>query len=224
MTAVRRSEGPRPGETNGEWASGKTTKILSHWSGGYQDKYGCTRKGGGGVWGQTRDGHRRNRRAIERFYQQARYPGDDWRQAEGLTISAGGAVSCGHRTNREGTRASEAGAIPGDAWKARYPGDNNWETPGNKTRDSRQCGGRRLLKPLHQHPSQVLSAAQVKGRARAQPSGHCDRQQEQHGTGRQSVSGGRRVTTSATGEATNNRKTDGEEARGGERGMHARAK
>ena len=37
-------------------------------------------------------------------------------------------------------------------------------------------------------------------------------------------SGGRRVTTGATGEATNNRKTDGEEARGGERGMHVRAK
>ena len=37
-------------------------------------------------------------------------------------------------------------------------------------------------------------------------------------------SGGRRVTTGATGETTNNRKPDGEEARGGERGMHARAK
>ena len=36
--------------------------------------------------------------------------------------------------------------------------------------------------------------------------------------------GGRQVTTGATGEATYNRKTDGEEARGGERGMHARAK
>ena len=30
------------------------------------------------------------------------------------------------------------------------------------------------------------------------------------------------MTTGATGEATNNSKTDGEEARGGERGMHAR--
>ena len=59
--------------------------------------------------------------------------------------------------------------------------------------------------------------------ARAQPSGHWDGQQEQHGTGRQ-FSGGRRVTTGATGEATNNSKTDREEARGGERGMHARAK
>ena len=27
-----------------------------------------------------------------------------------------------------------------------------------------KCGGRSLLKPLHQHPSQVLPAAQVKGR------------------------------------------------------------
>ena len=41
---------------------------------------------------------------------------------------------------------------------ARYPG-----MPGNKTRDSRQCGGRRLLKLLHQHPIQVLTATQVKG-------------------------------------------------------------
>ena len=48
MTSVRRSEGPRPGGTDGERASGKTTKILSRWSGGYRDKYGCTRKGGGG--------------------------------------------------------------------------------------------------------------------------------------------------------------------------------
>ena len=31
------------------------------------------------------------------------------------------------------------------------------------------------------------------------------------------------MTTGATGEATNNSKTDGEEARGGERGMHTRA-
>ena len=66
MTAVRRSEGPRPGGTDGERASGKTTKILSRWSGGCWDKYGCTRKGGGGGGGQTRDGHHRNRRAIER--------------------------------------------------------------------------------------------------------------------------------------------------------------
>ena len=37
-------------------------------------------------------------------------------------------------------------------------------------------------------------------------------------------SGGRWVTTGATGEASNCSKTVGEEARGGERGMHARAK
>ena len=144
------------------------------------------------------------------FNQQARFPGDGWRRAEGITKSAGGAVSRWHRTNREGSRASEAGATRA--------------TPGNETRDSRKCGGRRLLKPLHQHLSQLLPAAQVKGGARAQPSGHWDGQQEQHGTGRQSVLGGRRVTTGATGEATNNRKTDGEEARGGEIGMHAQAK
>ena len=161
MTAVRRSEGPRPGGTDGERASGKTTKILSRCSGGYRDKYGCTRKWGGG---------------------------------------------------REGGPKPSMGQP--------YIG----ATSGNEARDSRQCGGRGLLKPLHQHPSQVLPVAQVKGRARARPSGHWDGQQEQHGTSRQSVSGGRRVTTGATGEATNNSKTDGEEARGGERGMHARAK
>ena len=42
LTAFRRSMGPRPGETNGERASGTTTKLLSRWSGGYRDKYGCT--------------------------------------------------------------------------------------------------------------------------------------------------------------------------------------
>ena len=48
MTAVRRSKGPRLGGIDGERASGTTTKILSRWSGGYRDKYGCTGKGGGG--------------------------------------------------------------------------------------------------------------------------------------------------------------------------------
>ena len=98
-------------------------------------------------------------------------------------------------------------------------------TPGNKTRDSRPLRGTPSPKPLHQHPSQVPPAAQVKGRAHPQPSGHWEGQQEQHGTGRQSVSGGRRVTTSATGETTTKRKTDGEEARGGKRRreMDARA-
>ena len=50
MTEVRRSTGPRPGGTDGERASGTTRKILSCWSGGYRDKYGCTRKGGGGSY------------------------------------------------------------------------------------------------------------------------------------------------------------------------------
>ena len=49
LTAVRRSTGSRPGGNDGERASSRTTtKILSRWSGGYQDKYGCTGKGGGG--------------------------------------------------------------------------------------------------------------------------------------------------------------------------------
>ena len=57
MTTVRRSKGPRPGGTDGERASGTTTKILSRWSGGYRDKYGCTRKGGGGGGGAERYTH-----------------------------------------------------------------------------------------------------------------------------------------------------------------------
>ena len=47
LTEFRRSKGPRQGGTDGERASGATTKILSRWSGGYREKYGCTRKGGG---------------------------------------------------------------------------------------------------------------------------------------------------------------------------------
>ena len=39
MTAVSRLEGPRPGGTDGERASGTTMKIPSRWSGGYRDKY-----------------------------------------------------------------------------------------------------------------------------------------------------------------------------------------
>ena len=61
MTAVRRSEGPRPGGSDGERASGKTTKILSRWSGGYWDKYGCTRKGGGGGGGEERRAPQKSR-------------------------------------------------------------------------------------------------------------------------------------------------------------------
>ena len=45
-----------PGVTDGERASGTTTKLLSRWLGGYWEKYGCTGKGGGGG-GQKRDGH-----------------------------------------------------------------------------------------------------------------------------------------------------------------------
>ena len=68
------------------------------------------------------------------FNQQAQDPGDDWRRAEGLTISAGGAVSRGHCTNREGTRASEAGTIPGRRLATRR------ETPDH-------CGGGHLQSP-----------------------------------------------------------------------------
>ena len=62
LTAFRRSTGPRLGGTDGERASGTTTKLLSRWSGGYRDKYGCTGKGGGGWGGQKRDGHHESKR------------------------------------------------------------------------------------------------------------------------------------------------------------------
>ena len=44
LTAFRRLTGPGPGETNGERASGATTKILSCWQVGYHDKYSYTGK------------------------------------------------------------------------------------------------------------------------------------------------------------------------------------
>ena len=148
MTAVRRLEGPRPGGTNGERASGKTTKILPL-VGRVSRQVRLYKERGRGGGGQTRDGHCRNRRAIERSISRhatRETTGDeprDSRSVRGAPSPAGTA-----RIERELGRQRPA----------RYPG-----TPGNKTRDSRKCGGRRLLKPLHQHPSQVLPAAQVKG-------------------------------------------------------------
>ena len=127
MTAVRRSTGPRPEGTNGERASGMTTKILSRWSGGYQDKYGCTRKGGGG--GQKRDEHHRNLEGNRAFYKQARYPGDDLRRAEGLMTSAGGAVSWAPHESRGNLGV-----------RGRH---DTRATPGNETRDSRNFAGYR---------------------------------------------------------------------------------
>ena len=123
MTAVRRSEGPRPGGTDGERASGKTTKILSRWSGGYRDKYGCTRKGGGGG-GRRETGTAEIERAIERsISRHATRATNGNKLRDSLPVQ--GAPSPGHRTNREGTRASEAGAIPGRRLATRR------ETPDN---------------------------------------------------------------------------------------------
>ena len=79
----------------------------------------------------------------------------------------------------------------------------------------KNIGGESSPMPLHPHPSQVPPAAQVGG-ANPQTSGHWPGNQGQHGTGRHSR-GGRQVTTGATGEKANKRKTVGEEARGGER-------
>ena len=46
--SAKEVDGSEARGTNRERASRTTTKILSRWSGGYRDKYGCTGKGGGG--------------------------------------------------------------------------------------------------------------------------------------------------------------------------------
>ena len=132
MISVRRLTGPRPGRTDRERASGTTTKILSHWSGGYRDMYGCTRKRGGG--GQKRDRHRNNRegtRAFRSRHATRATTGDETRDSRPLR----GAPSPGHRKNREGTQAFiEASTLPGRRLAKR-----------RETQD--HCGGRRLLSP-----------------------------------------------------------------------------
>ena len=62
MTPDRRSEGPRPGGSDGQRASGRTTKIPSRWSGGYRDKYGCTGNVNGGGGGRRETGTTKPRR------------------------------------------------------------------------------------------------------------------------------------------------------------------
>ena len=134
------------------------------------------------------------------FNQQARYPGDDWRRAEGLTTSAGGAVSWAPHESRgnsgvRGRRDTRA-------------------TPGNETRDSRQCGGRRLLSPSTNTQAKYCQPHRSRGE-------HAHNHRVTGADNRSSMapaasqfSGGRRVTTGATGEATNNRKNG---RRGGKR-------
>ena len=142
MTAVRRSKVLRPGGTDEERASATTTKILSRWSGGYRDKYGCTRKGGGG--GRRETGTAGIERAIEHSISRhttRATTGDNPRDSRPLR----GVPSPRHRKNREGTRASEAGTIPGRRLATRR------ET-------QYHCRGVPSPKPLHQHPSQVPPA------------------------------------------------------------------
>ena len=76
-------------------------------------------RGNGEGGGDRREtGTARIERELERSLKQARYPGDDWRRDERLTTIAGGAVSRGHRKNREGTRAFWRPArYPGEAWR-----------------------------------------------------------------------------------------------------------
>ena len=135
MTAVRRSKGPRPGRTDGERASGKTTKILSRWSGGYRDKYGCTRKGGGGG-GQKRDGHRKNREGTRAIIEADTLPGQ--RLATRLETHD-------HCGGRRLPRAPQE--LRGNL---RVRGRHaTLATPGDETRRENQdhCRGRRLLSP-----------------------------------------------------------------------------
>ena len=93
-------------------------------------------------------------------------------------------------------------------------------TPGNETRDSRPLQGAPSPKPLHQHPSQVPPAAQVGG-GTPTTIGTLERTTGAAWHRPPVSSGGRRVTTGATGGTTTKRKTDGEEARGGERDARA---
>ena len=133
MTAVRRSEGPRPGGTDGERASGKTTKILSRWSGGYRDKYGCTRKGGGG-------GGADERRAPQKSEGNRALLSTGTIPGRRLATSRGTHDQCGgRRLPRAPHKLRGNSGVRGRR--------NTRATPGNETRDSRQCGGRRLLSP-----------------------------------------------------------------------------
>ena len=85
--------GPRPGGTDGERASGTTTKILSVGRKGIGTSTVVqgNREGGGG--GRRETGTARIERELKRSLKQARYPGDAWRRDERLKTIAGGAVS-----------------------------------------------------------------------------------------------------------------------------------
>ena len=172
MTAVMRSMGPRPGGTDGERVSGTTTKILSHWLGGYRDKWGCTRKGGGGRGAEEIRAPQelRGNLSVQSRRATRATTGDETRDSRQLR----GAPSPGHRKNREVTRAFiEAGTLPGRRLTTR-----------RETQD--HCGERRLLSPSTNTQAKYRQTHRSGG-ARPQPPGNWKGQQEQHVTGRQSV-------------------------------------
>ena len=109
MTAVGRSEGPRPGgirRGEGEREDHENTLPLVGRVLGQVRLYEERGRGGGE---QRETGTTRIERELERSSMQAQYPVGDWRRDEGLTTIAGGAVSRGHHINREG-RARARGA------------------------------------------------------------------------------------------------------------------
>ena len=81
-------------------------------------------------------------------------------------------------------------------------------------------GGTLSHKPLHLHPNQVPPAAQVGGGGESKTWGHWKEHRGQHVTGRQfrRTAGDNR---SSWGGTAHQRKTGGEEARGGERDARA---
>ena len=176
MKAVRRSKGPRPGGTDGERASGMTTKILSCWSGEYRDTYGCTRKGGGGGGAEERRApqeSRGNSSGHRDRHDTRAATGDETRDSRNLQ----GVPSPAGTARIERSLERQAGTLPGRRLTMR-----------RVKRDSRPLRGAPSPKPLHQHPSQVLPAAQVGGEhTQNHQRDTWKGQQEQLGTGRQSV-------------------------------------
>ena len=163
-------------------------------------------KGEGGRGGRRETGTTRIERELERSSKQARYPGDDWRRDKRLTTIAEGAVSRGHRKNQEGNRA----------FRGRHA---TRAKPGDKTRprDSRPLRGAPSPKPLHQHPSQVPPAAQVRG---GHAYNHRDTGKDNRSSMAPAVSQFGRTAGKnrrSWGGRQLNKTTDREEARGGER-------
>ena len=174
MTAVRRSKVPRPAGTDGESKRDdheNTLPLVGRVS-GHVRLYEERGEGGG----RRETGTTRTEREIEQSSRQARYLGGDWQRDEGLTTIAAAPSPAGTaRIEREIER--QAGTLPGRRMTTRQ-----------ETRDSRPLQGAPSPKPLHQHPSQVPPATQV--REEHAHNHHRDTwkgQQEQHGTGRQSV-------------------------------------